>query len=378
MSIGTGDIIDDAMTAAKISLDSVYIAWQERDTLFKRNAISFDPTINLSNNAGKSGGAAVATSGYPDVNNVYVMWPDNSSGYYDILYRRSTDGGASFGGTVNISNTTGSSYPAALAADGNRVYVVWADNSSGNSEILYSRSTDRGVSFGSAVNISNTTGYSSQPAVAASGQNVYVVWIDNSLGNFDILHSRSTDGGASFGGAVNISNTPGDSQQPAIAAFGDIVVGQYVYVVWADNSSGNSEILYSRSTNGGASFGGAVNISNTPGSSRLPAIAVSGQNVYIVWDDNNNILFIRSTDGGASFGSTVRFQSGGDPAVAASGYPLENNVYFVWTDNSSGNSEILYSKSTNGGVSFGRAVNISNTPGNSGSPCVAVSNNLNW
>ena len=98
MSIGTGDIIDDAMTAAKISLDSVYIGWLDRDMLFKRNAISFDPTINLSNNAGKSGGAAVATtSGYPDENNVYVMWPDNSSGYYDILYRRVTDGGASFG-----------------------------------------------------------------------------------------------------------------------------------------------------------------------------------------------------------------------------------------------------------------------------------------
>jgi hypothetical protein len=27
MSIGTGDIIDDAMTTAKLSLDSVYIIW---------------------------------------------------------------------------------------------------------------------------------------------------------------------------------------------------------------------------------------------------------------------------------------------------------------------------------------------------------------
>ena len=54
MSIGTGDIMDDTMTTAK--LDSVYIVWSEQDSdiMFKRNAISFDPTINLSNTAGKS------------------------------------------------------------------------------------------------------------------------------------------------------------------------------------------------------------------------------------------------------------------------------------------------------------------------------------
>jgi hypothetical protein len=64
MSIGTGDIIDDAMTTAKLSLDSVYIVWSEQDSdiLFKRNAISFDPTINPSNTAGKSLVPSVAVS----------------------------------------------------------------------------------------------------------------------------------------------------------------------------------------------------------------------------------------------------------------------------------------------------------------------------
>ena len=101
------------------------------------------------------------------------------------------DGGANFGGTVNLSNTTGHSYPAALAAYGNNVYVVWTDNSLGNFDILYRRSTDGGANFGGTVNLSNTTGSSSSPAVAVSVQNVYVVWIDNSLGNFDILFRKS-------------------------------------------------------------------------------------------------------------------------------------------------------------------------------------------
>lgn len=125
MSIGTGDIIDDAMTAAKLSLYSVYIVWTEHkvndsDILFKRNAISFDPSINLSNNAGKSGGAAVAASGYPSENNVYVVWTEVTTGTgTEILYSRSTDGGASFGGIVNISNTTEYSNSPRVAVSNN-------------------------------------------------------------------------------------------------------------------------------------------------------------------------------------------------------------------------------------------------------------------
>ena len=120
MSIGTGDIVDDAMAAVKLSLDSVYTVWSEHtasnsDILFKRNAISFDPSINLSNNAGKSSSPAIATSG----NNVYVVWSDNTPGSSEIFYRRSTDGGASFGDTVNLSNTTENSYAPRVAASNN-------------------------------------------------------------------------------------------------------------------------------------------------------------------------------------------------------------------------------------------------------------------
>ena len=59
---------------------------------------------NPSNNDGHSDLPAIAASR----NNVYVVW-DNSqnAGYTDIFYRRSTDGGATFGSTVNLSNNAG-------------------------------------------------------------------------------------------------------------------------------------------------------------------------------------------------------------------------------------------------------------------------------
>jgi hypothetical protein len=109
----------------------------------------------------------------------------------------------------------------AVAASGNNVYVVWHGPFLGgqSSDIHYRRSTDGGASFGDTMNLSNTAGVdSSSPAVAASGNSVYVVWADNSLGHWDILYRRSTDGGASFGDTVNLTNDFQSTFNPAVAA----------------------------------------------------------------------------------------------------------------------------------------------------------------
>src|SRR5919109_4656221 len=134
MSVDTEDIIDDAVTDAKISLDSVYTVWEESlgsgslsQILFKRNTISFDPSIIVSHN-GSFDVPSVAASG----NNVYVVWKESSLNVSNIWYRRSTDGGASFGGIVNLrSRTNGSLFEPAIAASGNNVYVVWVESIAG-------------------------------------------------------------------------------------------------------------------------------------------------------------------------------------------------------------------------------------------------------
>jgi hypothetical protein len=152
------------------------------------------------------------------------MWDDNTSGNAEILYRRSTDGGANFEPTVNLSNNAVPSSLPDIAASGNNVYVVWDDGMAGSSEVLYRRSIDGGAVFDPAVNLSNTAGDSSSQAVAASENNVYVVWDDNTTGNNEILYRRSTDGGAGFSATVNLSNNAGSSNIPDIAAFANLPV----------------------------------------------------------------------------------------------------------------------------------------------------------
>jgi hypothetical protein len=102
--------------------------------------------------------------------------------------------------------------------------VVWRDDTSGNFEILYRRSTDGGANFGSTVNLSNNAGGSFNPAIAVSGNNVYVVWRDDTSGNFEILYRRSTDGGANFSITVNLSGNAGSSDAPSIAAVNNLPI----------------------------------------------------------------------------------------------------------------------------------------------------------
>ena len=111
-----------------------------------------------------------------------------------------------------MSNDAGDSLIPAIAVSGNNVHIVWHDTTPGNSDILYRRSTDGGATFGSTINLSNNAGNSCYPAIAVSGNNVHVVWEDDTPGNIDILYKRSTDGGASFTEPTkNLSNNAGSS-----------------------------------------------------------------------------------------------------------------------------------------------------------------------
>ena len=117
-----------------------------------------------------------------------------------------------------------------VSESGINVYVVWANQSHGfpgNNQILFKGSIDGGVSFSNTpIKLSNNAGtpvdpqITSQITASGSSINVYVVWDDKTItGNGEILFKRSTDGGASFSNTpINLSNNTGMSVEPKIAA----------------------------------------------------------------------------------------------------------------------------------------------------------------
>jgi len=70
------------------------------------------------------------------------VWIDNSPGNLEIFYKRSTDGGTSWSAAKRLTYSSGSSWDPNIATDsGNNIHVVWYDNSPGNLEILYKEGT---------------------------------------------------------------------------------------------------------------------------------------------------------------------------------------------------------------------------------------------
>lgn len=68
------------------------------------------------------------------------------------------------------------------------------------------------------------------------------------------------------------------------------VSGDTVHVVWMDNreTANSYEIYYKRSTDGGETWGQDTRLTNALYTSEFPTVAVSGQKVHVVWDDDRD------------------------------------------------------------------------------------------
>jgi hypothetical protein len=267
---------------------------------------------------------------------LFVIWQDNTPGNREVFYTRSSDGGASFlVDPINLSNTPKDSWGGRIASSGSNVHTLWVEEKTPDfvgaifdTDIFYTRSINNGVSFGKIVNLSHTPSTESTlPVMALDGNNVHVSWEERSSGPVEIFYARSTDNGASFSTPVNLSKSPGESSFPQIA-----VSGKNVHILWSEGGQ-NGEVMYSRSTDDGASFSTPVNLNYNAEASYNPRISLSGKNIHVVWSDNEFKIFHRkSVDNGASFGTIVNPNYGrgivSAPQVIANG----TNAIVLWMD----------------------------------------------
>jgi S1-C subfamily serine protease len=329
--------------------------------------------IDLSNSNISSQGARLAASG----NNVYVVWEESQySGIDRIMFSKSTDRGDTFSKPSNLTSAVKiDSETASIGASRKKVYVVWADDSPGNYDIFFIRSTDYGNTFSKPVNLSDNPGVSYFPKLATDGNNgIYIVWTDNSLGNYNIEFTKSIDGGATFNRPIILSNdTRGVSNFPNMAISGN----NNVYITWSHknntdfdpsnttNQTQTYDVFLTKSKDGGNTFSKPVNLSSDPSNSQSPAVAVSqNNNVYVVWTDNSigtyEIFLTKSKDGGNTFSKVIVISSNVARSISPSISTYGNNIYIVWSDNTFGNSEIVFTQSTDNGSTFDMPININN------------------
>jgi len=93
--------------------------------------------------------------------------------------------------------------------------------------------------------------------MATSGNNVYVAWWSNKTGNDEVMFKASTDGGKTFSDKMNLSNsTSSESQDAQIAA-----AGNSVYVTWWERNQTMNEPVMRVSNDNGKTFGQEITLS---------------------------------------------------------------------------------------------------------------------
>jgi hypothetical protein len=221
--------------------------------------------------------------------------------------------------------------------------------------------------------LSNTT--QSEASVARSGS-IFVVGFNDS-GEFNSTSSftgyaYSTDGGDTFVDAGVLAPVAGGANigDPALAVDGS---GNFYFATLAQDSAANSYIgvAKSTSTSPAVTFGLPVLI---PGldpngfqDKELIAVDATGGtldgNVYVVWTEfpyagGTRIMFSRSTDGGVTYSPAVQISTAGTsvqgamPTVGQSG-----ELYVAWEGFGGGSTGLIrFRRSLDGGLTWGTEV----------------------
>lgn len=304
-----------------------------------------------------------------DQNNVYVFWNYFfGCGQRVLLFEKSSDNGATFGGPVTLADSSQSgSNPAIVASNGN-VFMSWINYHSTPEKLFFKMSSDNGSSFGDTVQVSmNGTVQSDVYDILVSGNNIGIIWIGQITNQVtrSVFLSESTDGGRTFGDPIVLSTSTGDSFQPQA-----VQVGSKSYVLWSSfgNCSGKQDcMMHAYFTTIDVQNEFATGSITGLGPLGLPRLAVSGNNVYVVGITSTNtdpsmgssgVSFVKSTDGGVSFEKPVQLAT----YVASSNYLNDlalnssgDYVYVTWYDhNTRSGEELLMTASSDDGNAFGK------------------------
>jgi len=322
-------------------------------------------------------GPSIATNG----SRIIVAWSDiNILGYHNIYLTRSTDGGASFPFSENLSKNEDDegdsgviiiTKPVVIMNDSN-VLVAWSyfTEKQGGTRIFITRSTDGGVSFSTPVNFFSGFNSLGELSMAFNDTNVVIAWHQlASILVSNIYLARSTDNGVSFSTPVNISNASKNAENPSVA-----ISGSNILVAWSQETV----LTTTRSTDGGVSFSTPVNLNASSLPDLKPLVVMNGSNILIVWgkklssSGNNEVNLLRSIDGGISFFPSVNLSKD----LFASEHSIamdDSNIVIAWAALVGSEHKIFITRSTDGGVSFSPTVNFFKSSEISKNPSVAIS-----
>jgi hypothetical protein len=263
------------------------------------------------------------------------------------------------------------------------IVAAWDAFNAASSQLIYVRSTDGGATFGAPRTLMATDRATNTGAMVdldwdADGA-LHAIFFDWNTG--DVLYAKSADDGATFAQPVVVSpahpwtgqNAPNadfrifDSTMMAVDATDGARRG-WLYATWADDLliADDHDVWFTRSEDGGATWRTPMQVGSWTGSDQFHpnvVVAADGSVHMVLYDrhygDNNTLLdatWVWSMDGGQSW-SSQRLSStsfDGDLGIHQSGVPFMGDyigigaagdvVYMTWADTREGRADVAVAK----------------------------------
>lgn len=320
-------------------------------------------------------------------NIVHLVWADKTPGNYELFYKQSTNSGVNWTGFQRITWMAGDAKTPQIKADSEgNVYVFWCDNTPGNEEIYFKKSSNNGASWMAVQRLTWNDGFSRYSRMALENNgNIHVVWYDDSLSNDEIFYRRSTDKGANWSVLHRLTWNPGKSIRPDITTSSS----SKIFIVWQDDLPGRNQIFFKKSTDSGSTWSVVSRLTwTTPDYTYAPRItADSNGNLHFTWlkgwhDEGWWVArsygyYKNSINDGTTWSAPVYVM--GDYTFTHEIVTDSNNFihlisykepFWDWSY-----LEIYYKRSTTGGTTWPPVTRMTYTDGRSSQPSIALDSN---
>ena len=285
-----------------------------------------------------------------------AIWIRSDGTHDRIQESHSSNGGATWSTPKFISDAGQNADSPALAINNNVVIAVWTRYNSTHYIIQEKHSTNGGIGWSTAQDLSLSGQNASAPDIALNdiGKSV-VVWTRYDGSDWVIQERHSADGGASWPNPPTQRSTGGqDSYIPKVAMNNS----DETIVIWQRSDSTHNLIRECYSPNAGTNWIGPQVLS-TPGQNAAEAQVIINNNGVgiVVWKRNNGLYdvvqSIRSPDAGASWVAltdlSISTQDSYFPEIALND---NNNAVAIWTTYNGANYILKRKYSTDGGATW--------------------------
>jgi hypothetical protein len=159
-----------------------------------------------------------------------------------------------------------------------------------------------------------------------------------------------------------------------------------LYIGWTQFTLAASDLLFSRSTDGGKTWSQPIKLNSVSGLPRDDNGALEGFHgivgpdgaLYTIWDARDGIMMATSHDGGATFSKDRRIIPAGPGYFGITGVSRSNgfpqidmdmrggkhggNLYIAWSDYSNGDVDVFVSSSADQGKTWSAPVRVNSDP----------------